>query len=396
MSEYQHTISFVDSSDAVTIAEFRDAWDELAHNSSNLFALFQSPVWWDKLNPLPGGERSVIGVLRGDNGTPVGVVPMYMKRYCLEFKLHNWRLAGFHFQLMKMLGDQPLLPSSESCYIEFFHSLFHTFKESDGIYLEWIPFGSYIWNILSSSQTLKKEFIVYQPTEPDICTLIEMPSSFEEYLATFSKKTRHNFRTQVNRLRKLGNGRLDLVRIEHEEQVKEFLDTASSINLRSTTYRKTGWAIPNSPEECNKYIQLCQAGVLRSYLLRCGSEVCAFARGFQYGDTFQYQRTGFDDRFSKYSPGAVMLYLFLEDLFGHRPPKRVNFSVSADYWYKKFFGNKFVCGNGIIVLQKTPRNYMRIRLHATYRIAFHFAQRVVALRNNINWFRLSPKSDSNN
>jgi CelD/BcsL family acetyltransferase involved in cellulose biosynthesis len=195
-----------------------------------------------------------------------------------------------------------------------------------------------------------------------------MPATFEQYLQqNFKAKTRYNLRRQVRRLREHGRGALELVRIENGAQVPEFLDAAVPLTAADhERYRGRFFRLQNDAVEQEKLYAAAGNGILRSYLLRCGGQVVAYVKGFQQYETFYYHQIGFDERLAPYSPGIVMMYLMLEDLFVHGAPRRVNL-----YWgdsaYKQQFGNQRERMGRLVLLRNTLANRALVGSHATLR-----------------------------
>ncbi|WP_205743262.1 GNAT family N-acetyltransferase [Geobacter sp. FeAm09] len=189
-----------------------------------------------------------------------------------------------------------------------------------------------------------------------------MNRSFDEYLLKFSKKARYNLKREIKLLGTSGNGELSLVRVEHAADVALFLDGASQISSRSWQHA-LGPQMVNSPEERLRYERFAGQGVLRCYLLKCGERPCAFVRGFQFGDVFYYSRTGFDQNFSGYSPGRAMFCLLLEDLYTHRPPKRLNFQ-EGEYEYKRHFATGHVEQADMLLVRNDAGGLVRLAVSA--------------------------------
>ena len=45
-----------------------------------------------------------------------------------------------------------------------------------------------------------------------------------------------------------------------------------------------------------------------------------FVNGYQYRGFYHYADVAYNERFAKHSPGTVLLYLLIQDLFAHHPP----------------------------------------------------------------------------
>jgi CelD/BcsL family acetyltransferase involved in cellulose biosynthesis len=316
----------VDPSEVAAMPGIRDRWDELARTSPHSLAFHQSPAWWDYLLETLDGEQAALAVVLAADGSHEGFVPVHTQNYVLDYSIRSRQLHASHLRVVKVLGNEPLVVNNESIYYELFRSILSTFIDCDGILLEWLPHGGACWNAIFGSRDLCRGLLAYRPLRTHVCHFVTVPDTFDHYLAKFKAKTRGNLRRQLKRFREHSGGRLDCVRIEHEDDVPGFLEAGAALTLQSRVYRNTGWQVlTSSPEMVRQYVRFARQGVLRSYLLRCGDEYCAFVRGYQYGGTFYYSFIGFDERYAAFSPGTSLLFLLLEDLCRHRPPKRVNF-----------------------------------------------------------------------
>ena len=153
--------------------------------------------------------------------------------------------------------------------------------------------------------------------------LIDLRDGFDQYLGAMSGKTRYTLRKKVRVLREHGGGRLECRRVEAEDQVEAFLEAGERVHSRSWQGRKL-WA-SNYNHESHlvgpELKGLARAKILRSYLLECGGEPCAYVVGYQFDGVYHYMEPRFDEVLGRRSPGTVLLYLLLEDLFCARPPR---------------------------------------------------------------------------
>jgi CelD/BcsL family acetyltransferase involved in cellulose biosynthesis len=263
--------------------------------------------------------------------------------------------------------------NEEGAYLELFRSLLEFNQDCDGIWLVWLPFDSHCWRAISNSPEFQREVMVHIASEHSY-SLITLPGSFEAYLSGFKGKTRYNLRRQVSRLRERG-GQLSCVRITDAAEVPTFLSAASAINPRSRVYKGTGWRISADVEARHKLTQLADSGILRCYLLKCGGVFCAFAIGYQYRDTYYYHRIGFDDRLAPYSPGTVLLYLMIEDLCRHQPPRRINLG-HGDTWETSPFGTDKLPGADVFLFRRSLKNHLWTAASAADQFAARLAKRL--------------------
>jgi hypothetical protein len=258
-------------------------WEDLARNSTNLYAFYQSPAWWDYslhgtltdyvLRPHEG-DRPVLVTLNAVDGSLVGAVGVHKSRCPLALQFRSRALGRMHIRVIKVLGGQPLLRDNEGLYVELIRTLFGAFPGYDCIYMRYVPVGSFCWNTLCGSRELRRHARLYLPGDPVQHLRITLPQSFKDYLQKFKSKTRYNLQRQVRQLREHGGGQLELIRVEHSQDVKRFLEEATTISAKSWQFKTLGLEMSNSPEECRKFIQFADDGVLRCYLLRCGGSPC--------------------------------------------------------------------------------------------------------------------------
>jgi len=384
---FSYTSSVVPLDDASRDAALSKQWEQLAQTSNNLYAFYQSPAWWDYslhgtlrdyILRLHESEMPVLVRFDAADGTLAGVVGVNKSRCPLVFQFRSRTLMRVHVRAMKILGGQPLLRDEEDLYVELVRSLLAAFPDYDCIYMQFIPIGSFCWEVLCKSQKLQEHAEVYFPGEAVPHARITLPQSFKEYLHKFKSKTRYNLVRQVRQLREHGGGQLEVVRIEHAQDVQAFLDEATAISTRSWQFETLGLEMNNSSEEYRRFTQFAENRALRCYLLRCGGSPCAFVRGFQYGDVFYYSRIGFDEGFAALSPGTVLLYLLVEDLFSHRPPRYVNFQ-EGDWDYKRLFATDYLKKMDVLLLRRGARlrSRLAVGMHRTYRSSLQLVKRLI-------------------
>ena len=76
----------------------------------------------------------------------------------------------------------------------------------------------------------------------------------------------------------------------------------------------------------------------------------------------RHPEIGYDARLARFSPGAVLLFLLVEDLTLHRRPRVVNFGI-GDAHYKREFGTVELSDASIFLLRRTVANRLRVAVH---------------------------------
>jgi CelD/BcsL family acetyltransferase involved in cellulose biosynthesis len=88
--------------------------------------------------------------------------------------------------------------------------------------------------------------------------------------------------------------------------------------------------------------------------------------GFQGFGRYQYHKVGYDPAYARFAPGTVALYLIIEDLFHHDPPRSLSFEY-GDERYKRMFGTSVIETAEVFLLRRTPRNWALRLVHSNYR-----------------------------
>jgi hypothetical protein len=167
---------------------------------------------------------------------------------------------------------------------------------------------------------------------------IDLPSTFEEYMAGFSGRTRQTLRRKVRRFKDEYKGALRVISTATE--LESFLDIGESIS-RLTYQWNIGDRLCADEATRRTYATAAQEGRLRCYLLSSGDNPCAFLRGVMHEDTYHYETPGYDPAYEQASPGTVLLLKAIEDLIANTDCKTFDFGRGGDKTgYKSTFGNR--------------------------------------------------------
>lgn len=365
--------------EAVTDPEIRTQWEALLEDRPNLYLQYQSPQWFEHLQSTrdPGLLPPV--AVRDARGRLAGIVPITVVERELAFTTKERILWLSRLTVVAVLGSDPLLPRDPGLSERVFEAIAAAAPGVDGIYLHSLPTGSSLWEWLREAQARRDRFLVYVPEEHRRLHFLELPGSFSEYLAKFGAKKRYNLARQVRLLSEHAGGRLELRRVEDPADVRGFAADAATVVERSWQADLLASGVTRAASDPASLEDLARRGLLRSYLLAAGDVPCAFVVGYQYGDVYHYAEIGYDRSFSRFSPGAALLYMLIADLLEHRPPRRVNFGI-GDAGYKREFGNRDTTDASVFLLRPTALNKARVRAHATFRAGVGLAKRLAAVR----------------
>jgi Acetyltransferase (GNAT) domain len=150
-----------------------------------------------------------------------------------------------------------------------------------------VPTDSFLWRHCHESRPIRKRFLVHVPYGKLLCHTIPLPATFEEYLNKLSGKARDNLRRQVRRLRALGQGKLELRRIDEPGAVPGLIDAVNVLRRGSHVDQppREGDRVPVIDHD--EFADLARRDMVLCYVLFCGDRPCAVATGMKYQGTYQ-------------------------------------------------------------------------------------------------------------
>jgi len=168
--------------------------------------------------------------------------------------------------------------------------------------------------------------------------LIRLPNSFEEYIGSLRETARKRIIRDCRKFEREDDP--DFRIIQHPEEIDGFLKDAEKIS-RTTYQWNFGYVygVHNDEITRQKFMRLAEAGTLRCYIAYLRGTPCAFGWGkLNYG-RFSFQRTGFDPKYSKLSPGTALIIRMIRDLIENTNCEVFDFMWGGDDGYKARFGN---------------------------------------------------------
>ena len=204
---------------------------------------------------------------------------------------------------------------------------------------------------------------------------LELGKSFEEFLLGKQKRTRNTLKRRVRKLKEHGQGLLECCRIEAPDQVEDFHVAALSIDRQSWQSQSLGRSLEETPLYRESLMSAAKLGCLRAYLLKCGGRPCAFVIGYQDGDVLQFEQTAYAQEWHEFSPGTVLYYMLMQDLYEHRPPRLLNFGVGINP-HKRLFSNQSTFDTALYVLRPTLHNRLRMAAYGLFTGGLKLAKRL--------------------
>jgi hypothetical protein len=355
--------------------DVRAFWDQAVQSVNKLNRIYASRVWFEHLVRTDRGATLRIGVARDAAGTVVGLSPLRIHQIPIVFDIAARSLATVRVTAATLLGSERMVADVPGIHAQMFRGIMAGLPEIQCIYLDAVPVESPTF--ASVQDVTRGGFLPYvAATRP--WHWIELGPRFDQYIGRMSSKSRGNIKRNARDLRDRG-GSLELIRVETEQAIAPFLENAARVSMKSWQHRTIGQRIDVSDAAVRKYQDLARLGMVRSYLLECGKTPVAFVLGYQFDGVYQYLETGYDEDLADLSPGTVLLYQMLEDLFASNPPVALNFGV-GDGGYKRRFGNHEARDASVFLFRQTVRNRLLRASHTAFRSAGRVAKRVLRRR----------------
>jgi len=162
---------------------------------------------------------------------------------------------------------------------------------------------------------------------------IDLRGSFTEYLSKLSQNSRHNLRRRARRFSEFSGGRIRWARYCSIEEVSEFYRLATAISSRSWGKAVGGPGFSGTFSE-ERLRSLAEQDRSRGYVLFDSERPIAFAYCEIHDEDVAYLKIGYDQDYSKWSPGTVLFYLLLESLFAEAKYRCFDFK-EGELWYKR-------------------------------------------------------------
>lgn len=254
-----------------------------------------------------------------EHDTLIAVLPFNYSADTIPFRLGLWRLGGMRGRMLKLI-DYEFAISGSYKRIDIFNSVVVELKKMKSFDVvmadNWPEPESYARNVQATY-------------------LIDMPSSFEEWLRMLSSNTRQALRRRMRKLDGVCNEKLGVRSFSKEHEMDELLGYLGVI-WKNSWHGRLGQQPPPSLEFMQN---MARNGWLRFYILFVDDMPIASVQGYQYNRVFMDEAPAYDEDWKKYSPGLVLNYYILEDLFTVDVPLTVDFGFGYNQ-YKEMLGNR--------------------------------------------------------
>ena len=356
--------------------EVRRAWDRLITSRPCITSVYQTSGWFDHVAFVAARDPIVVAVTRDRWQRVAGIAPIRLMRRTLDFHVKGRTLLRLPMLKAALIGGRPLAPENPAVLDRLFESIAVALPEADAISLSGVEADSFLWRYFHASEALRERFLVFFPEGAHPYHVMDLPSTFDDYLALFNAKKRYNLNRQLKILRRHGEGRLDLHRIDSPAGAARFLDAQS--RMENKDEGSWGVGVPRG-DICHwsrtQVIDMARRGFLRSYVLTCGNNPISMIKGVQHRSTYFALQTLYRQEYAGFSPGSSILHLAIKDLLEEQPVRRIEFGFGEPN-QKHHAANGTIEAASVLLMRKTLANRMRAALHDGFFTAVRLAKKM--------------------
>jgi CelD/BcsL family acetyltransferase involved in cellulose biosynthesis len=189
---------------------------------------------------------------------------------------------------------------------------------------------------------------------------LELPGSFDEFVASRSSNTRWRIRRDARRLAETFGDELHVEIVRDPSGLDRLVESADRV-ARSTYQRALGAGFADTPEQRALAAVGLEHGWVRGYLLRLRDKPIVYWLCSTYGDTMLIRTAGFDTEYSELRVGLYLLMRVIEDAIADAALRVLDFGP-GDATYKQQFSTESHEEQNVVVFAPTLRGR---RLNAT-------------------------------
>ena len=282
----------------------KDRWDNLSHRCCNTVP-YLTYEWYSSALETIDRDKEPLLIFFRQNNEDVGLAPfVYIRK---QGPLHPLHRIG--------LINNPYTPYQGILYaVEFkviFTSLMEFMRQRFGNWfvldLDEMRLTPHELQNIDELSTQRNLFL-YQKEEKAGSRYLLLKNTFEENFKSLTKHTQKEFKRKIKRISRLG--KISLERVLGHDQIDHHLEIFFNM------YTRTWKGAEPHPEF---YYQMChefeKRGQLHFHALTLNDRPVAYLISVMSGDTMYGIKTTYNPFFYAYSPGVLLFYKVIEDMF---------------------------------------------------------------------------------
>lgn len=280
------------------IGKLEGLWDELRPQRPS-YSVFSLPqwysVWWQFFGK---GKEPVVLSIR-DRDELIGIAPLMRDGSCISF-IGSTDVSDY-MDFMVAQGREKDVISAVFEYL--------TTQEWDCIDLHCIPEGSATRDVLAG--LCKDSGLSAVIENEEVCPIIKLPPTWDEYLGRLSKKDRHELRRKFRRLE--GAGTLKYYVAEDDEGLPQAMEEFLRLHKWSREDKAAFMTDEMQSFFRTLTTEFIKMGIEKLYFMELDGIKVSATLCFDYENTLYLYNSGYDPDFSYLSVGLLLKSLCIRD-----------------------------------------------------------------------------------
>lgn len=212
-----------------------------------------------------------------------------------------------------------------------------------------------------------RSWIRYVPRQYDR-HYADLSTTYEAYLGRFSSKSRSSLRRKARKFEERSGGSICWKCYKTADELGEFYRLARDISRQSYQERLLDAGLPDDESFQAAMLEGAREGCMRGYLIFLDDAPVAYLYCPIQEGIVSYAYLGYRAEFGELSPGTVLLWLVMEDLFREGTHRIFDFTEGGDrgqHSQKRLFSTDSVQCADVYLFRRTAVNLVAVLTHAT-------------------------------
>ena len=164
---------------------------------------------------------------------------------------------------------------------------------------------------------------------------IDLSLSKDDYLKKFSSKSRSTLLRKVKRFARESGGEIDWREYRTPQEIAEFFPLARQVSQLTYQERLLDAGLPEDEDFRASMLSLAEAGSVRAYLLFLDGKTVAYLLCPIREGTAIYAYLGYDPDVARLSPGTVLQWLALDEMFADAQLSHFDFTEGEGEFFQR-------------------------------------------------------------
>jgi hypothetical protein len=182
---------------------------------------------------------------------------------------------------------------------------------------------------------------------------IDLSTTFEEYEAKFSGKSRSTMRRKIKKLAEENGGKVVWRKFTRPEELDEFYSLAAPISRQSYQHKLFDAGLPDDENFRQHGRELAAKDQVRAYLVMHKGQPSAYLYCPIHEGTLVYQYLGYLPDAATYSVGSILQWFALKDLFEEARFRLFDFTEGESDHKRYFATHTEYCGTVFFIKRST-------------------------------------------